>query len=218
MSTINVSSQQLIRETFPVGPLGCNCTILGDPIRKTAVVIDPGGNPELITACLEKHGLKLVEIIHTHAHLDHFLASGILKEQLGVPLILHEEDLFLWRAVRQQCRMFRIPEVDMPDPDSWLIDGYSIAVGDGVALHTPGHTPGSTTFLFEKDRLLITGDTLFLGSIGRTDLPGGDMSKMRTSLKKLCCLDDDLCVVPGHGEETTLENEKQFNPFIQQVI
>ena len=144
------NSTSLIRETFPVGPLQCNCTIIGDPVTKKAIVVDPGGNPELIMARLEKHGLKVVSIIHTHAHLDHFLASGQMKEKTGATLHLHREDQFLWDNLEMQCRMFGVPYTPVPAPDQWLADDEELACGCGVALHTPGHTPGSMSFWFAQ--------------------------------------------------------------------
>ena len=145
----------LIRETFPVGPLQCNCTIIGDPISKKAIVVDPGGNPELILARLDALGLKVVSIIHTHAHLDHFLASGQLKEKTGATLHLHKEDQFLWDNLEMQCQMFRVPYTPVPSPDRWLEHDEALACGCGVALHTPGHTPGSMSFWFADANLMI---------------------------------------------------------------
>lgn len=138
----------LIRETFPVGPLQCNCTIIGDPVSKKAIVVDPGGNHELILARLDALGLKVASIIHTHAHLDHFLASGQLKEKTGATLHLHKEDQFLWDNLEMQCQMFRVPYTPVPSPDRWLEHDEELACGCGVALHTPGHTPGSMSFWF----------------------------------------------------------------------
>lgn len=162
----------LIRETFPVGPLQCNCTIIGDPVTKKAIVVDPGGNPDLIMARLDALGLKVVSIIHTHAHLDHFLASGQMKEKTGATLHLHKEDQFLWDNLEMQCSMFGVPYTPVPAPDRWLADDEELACGCGVALHTPGHTPGSMSFWFAEAKLLIAGDTLFKRGVGRTDLWG----------------------------------------------
>lgn len=119
----------LIRETFPVGPLQCNCTIIGDPLTKKAIVVDPGGDPDLIMARLDKHGLKVVSIVHTHAHLDHFLASGQMKEKTGATLHLHEADRFLWDSLELQCRMFGVPYTPVPAPDRYLRDDEELACG-----------------------------------------------------------------------------------------
>lgn len=134
---MDTTSPTLIRETFPVGPLQCNCTIIGDPVTKKAIVVDPGGNHELILARLDALGLKVVSIIHTHAHLDHFLASGQLKEKTGATLHLHKEDQFLWDNLEMQCQMFGVPYTPVPSPDRWLADDEELACGCGVALHTP---------------------------------------------------------------------------------
>ena len=206
----------LIRETFPVGPLQCNCTIIGDPISKKAIVVDPGGNHELILARLDALGLKVVSIIHTHAHLDHFLASGQLKEKTGATLHLHKEDQFLWDNLEMQCQMFRVPYTPVPSPDRWLEDDEELACGCGVALHTPGHTPGSMSFWFADAKLLIAGDTLFKRGVGRTDLWGGDQATIVRSIKqRLYTLDEGATVVTGHGPDTRLGDEMRENPFVR---
>ena len=206
----------IIRETFPVGPLQCNCTIIGDPVSKKAIVVDPGGNPELIMAKLEAHGLKVVSIIHTHAHLDHFLASGQMKEKTGATLHLHKEDQFLWDNLEMQCGMFGVPYVPVPAPDQWLSDDQALDCGCGVALHTPGHTPGSMSFWFPEAKVLIAGDTLFRGGIGRTDLWGGDYPTIERSIKqRLYTLDEDATVVTGHGPDTRLGDEMRSNPYVR---
>ncbi len=209
-------NSSMIRESFPVGPLGCNCSIIGDQKTGHCVVVDPGGNPELIIEKVKSMRMTVVEIIHTHAHLDHFLASGILRTAWDVRLWLHKNDLFLWRAVELQCRMLQIPKVSMPDPSDWLYDDMALSVCNGICLHTPGHTPGSVSFWFEQDNLLISGDTLFQESIGRTDLPGGDHRAIQNSIReRLFSLPEAALVVPGHGPETCIGHEKQFNPFVQ---
>ena len=206
----------LIRETFPVGPLQCNCTIIGDPVSKTALVIDPGGDHQMILDRLDALGLKVVSIIHTHAHLDHFLASGEMKKATGATLHLHKEDQFLWDNLEMQCKLFGVPYVPVPAPDHWLRDDEALACGCGVALHTPGHTPGSMSFWFPQDKLLIAGDTLFRRGIGRTDLWGGDYRQIERSIReRLYRLDEEALVVTGHGADTTLGDEMRSNPFIR---
>ncbi|WP_394240171.1 MBL fold metallo-hydrolase [Halopseudomonas laoshanensis] len=210
------SSTALIRETFPVGPLQCNCTIIGDPVSKTALVIDPGGDHQMILDRLEVLGLKVVSIIHTHAHLDHFLASGEMKKATGATLHLHKEDQFLWDNLEMQCKLFGVPYVPVPAPDHWLRDDEALACGCGVALHTPGHTPGSMSFWFPQDKLLIAGDTLFRRGIGRTDLWGGDYRQIERSIReRLYRLDEEALVVTGHGADTKLGDEMRSNPFIR---
>lgn len=213
---MTIASTALIRETFPVGPLGCNCTIVGDPISKKALVIDPGGDHQLILDRLDVLGLKVVSIIHTHAHLDHFLASGEMKKATGATLHLHKEDQFLWDNLEMQCRMFGVPYTPVPAPDQWLTDDEELACCGGVALHTPGHTPGSMSFWFAGDRLLIAGDTLFRRGIGRTDLWGGDYRQIERSIRqRLYTLDEQAVVVTGHGPDTCLGEEIRENPFIR---
>lgn len=209
---------ELIFRTFPVPPLGCNCSILGDPVTKQAIVVDPGGAPEQILATLRDLGLTVVSILHTHAHFDHFLASGDIKAATGATLCLHEEDRALWDMLETQCRLFGVPYKPAPAPDYWLKDEEKILLGgvEGQALHTPGHTPGSLCFHFVRDRLLLSGDTLFRGGIGRTDLWGGDYDSIEHSIReRLYTLDEDTRVITGHGPETRIGVEKQSNAFVR---
>ena len=209
---------ELIVETLPVGHLKCNCTILGDPVSRKAIVVDPGGEAERLIERLLELDLQVERIIHTHAHLDHFLASGKLKEVTGAKLALHRDDLFLWDMLEDQCRIFGIPFEKPPPPDQWLEHEEEIEVKfvKCKALHTPGHTPGSMCFLFEKQKLLIAGDTLFQGSIGRTDLWGGDYQKIEESIReKLYTLDEDISVITGHGVSTSIGEEMRSNSFVR---
>ena len=206
---------KLIHESFATGPLQCNCSIIGDPISKKAIVVDPGGGADYILKFLHKHGLKLITIIHTHAHLDHILDAGVLREATGAPLKLHQDDLFLWNMVEDQCRMFGLAPRSLPDPDGWLRDDEDLGCCNGVTIHTPGHTPGSLSFWFERYKLLLAGDTLFQGSVGRTDLPGGSFDQLRSSIvHRLYTLDEDTTVITGHGSSTTIGEELRSNPFV----
>jgi len=209
---------ELIVETLPVGHLQCNCTILGDPVSRKAIVADPGGDSEMLIERLVELDLQVERIIHTHAHLDHFLASGKMKEATGAKLALHRDDLFLWDMLEDQCRVFGIPFEKPPPPDQWLEHEEEIDVKgvQGKALHTPGHTPGSMCFLFENQKLLIAGDTLFQGSIGRTDLWGGDYQQIEKSIQeKLYTLDEETVVITGHGESTNIGHEMRSNSFVR---
>ncbi|RTZ88689.1 MAG: MBL fold metallo-hydrolase [SAR324 cluster bacterium] len=213
-----MNDAEIIVETIPVGPLQCNCTILGDLVSRKAIVVDPGGDAEILLERLVELNLQVERIIHTHAHLDHFLASGKMKEATGAKLALHREDLFLWDMLEDQCRMFGIPFEPPPPPDQWLENEEEIDLNDlqGKALHTPGHTPGSMCFLFESQKLLIAGDTLFQGSIGRTDLWGGDFKKIEKSIQeKLYTLDEETSVITGHGESTSIGHEMRANSFVR---
>lgn len=213
-----MNDTDIIVETIPVGPLQCNCTILGDLVSRKAIVVDPGGDSEILLERLVELNLQVDRIIHTHAHLDHFLASGKMKEATGAKLALHREDLFLWDMLEDQCRMFGIPFEPPPPPDQWLENEEEIDLNNlqGKALHTPGHTPGSMCFLFESQKLLIAGDTLFQGSIGRTDLWGGDFKKIEKSIQeKLYTLDEETSVITGHGESTSIGHEMRANSIVR---
>jgi glyoxylase-like metal-dependent hydrolase (beta-lactamase superfamily II) len=208
----------MIRRTFSVPPLGCNCSILGDPITKQAIVVDPGGAHEHILKQVHDLGLTVVSILHTHAHFDHFLASGEMKKATGATLCLHPADRPLWDLLEVQCRMFGVPYVPVPAPEYWLQDDEKIVLGGvaGIAMHTPGHSPGSMCFWFEAENLLLAGDTLFRGGIGRTDLWGGDSHAIERSLReRLYSLPDGTHVVTGHGPDTHIGFEREYNPFVR---
>ncbi len=208
----------LIRKTFSVPPLGCNCSIIGDPVTKQAVVIDPGGAPERILHEVEALGLTVSHILHTHAHLDHFLASSEIKKSTGAAICLHQDDLQLWNNLELQCRVFGVSYVPALPPDHWLMDEEKVMLGQVpiVALHTPGHTPGSISFYLPNDKLVLAGDTLFRGSIGRTDLWGGNFEAIEQSIReRLYTLDDMTVVITGHGPDTEIGVEKEMNQFVR---
>jgi hydroxyacylglutathione hydrolase len=205
----------IIRKTFPVGPLQCNCTILGDSDSGIGYVFDPGGDSQRIMTTVESMGLKIIGIIHTHAHLDHILAAGEIHRKTGASVWLHRSDKILWDSLGFQCKMFNIPYVPVPDPDHWIEDEQELKCG-GSCIHTPGHTAGSTSFYFEDSRLLIAGDTLFQGSVGRTDLEGGSAGLLQKSIQqRLYKLDETATVITGHGPETTIGHEMRFNAFVR---
>lgn len=208
----------MIRKSFSVPPLGCNCSIIGDPVTKRAIVVDPGGAPERILREAQDLGLTVVSVLHTHAHFDHFLAAGEIKKATGATLCLHPDDRDLWRMLDVQCRVFGVPYVPVPPPDYWLQDEEKILVGglEGLALHTPGHTPGSMSFHFPAEKLLLAGDTLFRGGIGRTDLWGGDFDAIERSIReRLYTLDETTRVITGHGPDTEIGLERESNPFVR---
>jgi len=208
----------MILKTFPVPPLGCNCSIIGDPVTKRAIVVDPGGAHERILKDVQDLGMTVVSILHTHAHFDHFLASGEMKKATNAALCLHPDDRKLWEMLEIQCRMFGVPYAPVPLPDYWLQDEEKLIVGgiEGIALHTPGHTPGSMSFHFPAENLLLAGDTLFRGSIGRTDLWGGDFEAIERSIReRLYRLDETTRVITGHGPETLIGIERESNAFIR---
>ena len=206
---------KIIRKTFPVGPLQCNCTIIGDTETGIGYVFDPGGDAQRIMATVESMGLKIIGIIHTHAHLDHILAAGEIQRKTGAPIWVNRSDMFLWDTVEMQCRMFGVPYTPVPDPDHWIEDEQELECG-GSCIHTPGHTPGSTSFYFEDSSLLIAGDTLFQGSIGRTDFEGGDAGLLVKSIQqRIYKLDESATVITGHGPKTTIGQEMRFNAFVR---
>jgi hydroxyacylglutathione hydrolase len=208
----------MILESFPVGPLRCNCTILGDEVTHEALVVDPGDNIPEILSRLQKHGLTLRQIVITHAHIDHVGGAVLLRKATGAPVFLNQEDLGLLGMMEMQAGWLGVPTPEVAPPDASADDGVSIGLINlpGEVLHTPGHTPGSICLHFPAQELLLAGDTLFAGSIGRTDLPGGDGRQILRSLReRLVVLPDATRVLPGHGLETTIGEEKQSNPFLQ---
>ena len=204
----------MIVETFPVGILQCNCTILGSEQTREAIVIDPGDDIPFVLSRLKSHGLTPKYVIATHGHIDHVGGFSELKEGTGAPVYLHKDDLFLYQALEMQAQM-----VGIPTPVETLIDGH-LDEGDEIGMgeiklrvvHTPGHTPGSICFHSDEgDAHLFAGDTLFMGSIGRTDLWGGSLDQIMDSLRgKLVTLPDETIVIPGHGPATTIGREKRL--------
>jgi hydroxyacylglutathione hydrolase len=208
----------MILESFPVGPLRCNCTILGDEVTHEAIVVDPGENIPEILSRLQKHGLTLRQIVVTHAHIDHVGGAALLKKLTGAPVFLNKRDLGLLNSMEMQAGWLGVATPEVAPPDASADDGMPVGLAalPGEVIHTPGHTPGSICLLFPEQHLLFAGDTLFAGSIGRTDLPGGDGRQILRSLRdRLLVLPDTTRVVAGHGPETTIGDERQSNPFLQ---
>lgn len=212
----------ILRETFPVGPLQCNCTILADGDTKEAIVIDPGGDENLIAERLHHYDLTVRAIVHTHAHLDHIWATRDVKEAHGGEIGLHKDDLFLYEGLAMQAAMFGWRARPVAPVDRFLEHGDEIRFGKrkALVLHTPGHTPGSVCFELRDDETgetwLFSGDTLFARGIGRTDLWGGDYDQIVRSIReRLYTLPPDTVVVPGHGPRTTIGEEAAKNPFVR---
>lgn len=205
-------------DTFPVGPLGCNCSIVADPVTRQALVIDPGDEPDLILDVLAKNELTPIALLHTHAHLDHVGVSALLSRITGAPILLHGGDVPLYENLLAQAAAFGFA-IDPPGAvDRLLVHGETVSCGSGVleVIHTPGHTPGSLCFRLAGDHpILFSGDTLFRRSIGRTDLWGGSTPQILDSIRqRLLTLPGDLTVLPGHGDETTIAEEARANPFV----
>jgi len=205
------------RETFPVGPLQCNCSILYDEDAKDATVVDPGGDLSKIISFLAARGLKLRQVVVTHAHLDHIAGAKLLSEQTGAPVFYHQADLFQLSWMEQQAAWMGVPTPTVAAPDESAEEGMRLVVGSetGQVLHTPGHTEGSVSLYFPESSLLLAGDTLFRGGIGRTDLPGGDGALILRSIReKLLVLPEETTVIAGHGASTSIGREAKDNPFL----
>ena len=208
----------MILETFPVGPLACNCTLLGDEETAEAIVIDPGDEVTSIQKRLAKHGLKLKQILVTHAHIDHIGGALKLKQLTGAPIFFNEKDLPQLKLMEMQAGWLGIDTPETAPPDESLSDGLLVGLSRFPAevIHTPGHTQGSVCLHFAPLKLLVAGDTLFAGSIGRTDLPGGNFDQIIDSVgTRLMALPDETKVLPGHGPSTTIGEERKSNPFIK---
>jgi glyoxylase-like metal-dependent hydrolase (beta-lactamase superfamily II) len=211
----------MILETFPVGPLQCNCTILGDEEAGEAIVIDPGDEVTNIHRRLSTLGLKLKQILITHAHIDHVGGALKLKRLTGAPILLNQDDLPQLKIMAMQAAWLGIDTPETAPPDETLSDGLTVGLARYPAqvIHTPGHTQGSVCLHFAPLNLLIAGDTLFAGSIGRTDLPGGNPYQILDSIRnRLLALPGETRVFPGHGPATTIGTEKLGNPFLHNVI
>ncbi len=207
----------MIHEIFPVGPLACNCSILADETRLRATVVDPGEDIEKILAVLKRHHLTVEQIIITHAHIDHVGGAAQLKRLTGAPIYMNQKDLPLLNMMDVQAGWLGVaaPEVAAPDVDASDLLALRIAEQPAQVMHTPGHTEGSICLHLPEPQLLLAGDTLFAGSIGRTDLPGGDRKKILRSLQeRILTLPDSTRVVPGHGVPTTIGEERETNPFL----
>ena len=208
----------MIHEILPVGPLECNCSIIADENTREAMVIDPGDDVAEIQAILQKHGVRVKQIVITHAHIDHVGGAMKLRAATGAPILLNQNDHALLKMLGMQAAWLGMSTPEEVEVDSNLTDADKVEAGALVAnvMHTPGHTEGSICLYFPAEQKLIAGDTLFAGSIGRTDLPGGSFDKIIRSLhQKVLSLPDETIVVPGHGPLTTIGNERESNPFLQ---
>ncbi|HET7891881.1 MAG TPA: MBL fold metallo-hydrolase [Candidatus Sulfotelmatobacter sp.] len=207
----------MIHEIIPVGPLQCNCSIIGDESTREAMVIDPGDDIQNVLGLLRKHNLLVKQIIITHAHIDHVGGAMKLRAATGAPILLNQNDYDLLKMLDIQAAWIGVPTPGNVEIDHSLSPGETVTAGSLTAsvLHTPGHTQGSICLYFPAEQKLIAGDTLFAGSIGRTDLPGGSMQKILQSLHNtVLALPDETVVVPGHGPLTTIGEERETNPFL----
>jgi glyoxylase-like metal-dependent hydrolase (beta-lactamase superfamily II) len=209
----------MIHEILPVGPLQCNCSVIGDETSHEAIVIDPGDDIDDVLALVRKHHLQVKQIVVTHAHIDHVGGAMKLRAATGAPILLNQNDYALLKMLDVQAAWIGVAAPEKVQIDQNLADADTVKAGSLAAqvLHTPGHTEGSVCLYFPAEKKLIAGDTLFAGSIGRTDLPGGSYEKILHSLhQRVLALPDETIVVPGHGPLTTIGEERESNPFLQE--
>ncbi len=207
----------MIHKILPVGPLQCNCSIIGDETSHEAMVIDPGDDIEDILAVIRDNKLTVKQIVITHAHIDHVGGAMKLRAQTGAPILLNQNDYALLKMLDVQASWLGMTSPGPVAIEASIGDGDAVQTGDLKAnvLHTPGHTEGSVCLYFPTQQMLIAGDTLFARSIGRTDLPGGSFEKIMRSLHdRVLTLPDETVVIPGHGPKTTIGEEREDNPFL----
>lgn len=207
----------MFHKIFPVGALQCNCSVIGDEQTREAMVIDPGDQVDEILGILGQHNLTLKHIVITHAHIDHIGGAMKLKAATGAPVLLNQNDQALLKMLDMQAAWIGMRPPGEVKVDQSVKDGDSLKTGNITTniIETPGHTEGSICLFFPQEKKLIAGDTLFAGSIGRTDLPGGSYEKIMRSLHtRVLALPDDIQVVPGHGPLTTIGEERRTNPFL----
>lgn len=207
----------MIFETVVVGPLGVNCFILGCLETKEGVVVDPGGDTDAIRAAIARLGLKVRFVINTHGHFDHVGGNAAIVAATGAELLIHEADAPWLSKASSSAAMYGMSSANSPQPDHFLEEGMSLLFGrHGIrVIHTPGHTAGGCSLYLEGEGIVITGDTLFAESVGRTDLAGGSHETLMESIKgKLLTLPADTRVYPGHGPSTTIGHERRHNPYL----
>ena len=215
---ITPTIRHMIFESFPVGMLACNCTLIGDEQTREAIIIDPGDEISRIHKRLTELGLTLKQILITHAHIDHVGGALRLKKLTGAPIYMNENDLELLAMMQEQADWLGVEAPETTPPDLSLPEGAIVGLSSFPArvLHTPGHTQGSICLHFAPLKLLVAGDTLFAGGIGRTDLPGGNFEQILDSIRaRLLALPDETRVLPGHGPLTTIGEERRSNPFLR---
>lgn len=207
----------MIIKRLIVGPLEENMYIIWNETTKEAIVVDPGDEPDRIIELIKDNGLKVDSIICTHGHFDHVGAVGDIKKATGAKVLMHKEDVETYKTAKDQAALWGCDVDDIPEPDGFLEEGDDVQVGDinFKVLHTPGHSPGGICLYGEG--AVITGDTIFQGSVGRTDFPGGSIEELKESFKRLLELPEDTKVFSGHGPETTIGREREENFFVREL-
>lgn len=207
----------MVIKSVVVGPLEVNCFIIADDITKDAIVIDPGDEPDRILDLIKENKFKIKYIVCTHAHFDHVGAVSDLKKETGAEIVIHRDELEIYQGARDQGTFWGYELDPLPEPDIFINEGDKLEIGNlrFEILHTPGHSPGGIC-LYGKG-IVITGDTLFAGSVGRTDFYGGDMNNLKKSFLRLMSLPPDTKVFPGHGPSSTIKEEKTDNFFMDEV-
>ena len=208
-------TDKIVLEKMVVGPLAANCYLIGCAKSKEAIIVDPGDEGQRILSKIEEGDWKVKYIVDTHGHFDHTGANGTLKEGTSAPLLIHRDDAALLETQQQHAASYGVLVPASPEPDRLLCDGEVLMVGELSIdiIHTPGHSPGG--ICLNCGNILIVGDTLFASSIGRTDLPGANYHTLIDSIKsRLLTLDDSVRVYPGHGEDTTIGEERIHNQFL----
>lgn len=208
---------RLLIDSIVVSPFQTNCYVVACPETKEGIIIDPGDEPERILTVVEFHQIKVNAIVATHGHLDHVLGVKGVKEATGAPFLLPELDLPMARDAHIHAKFYNWIAAPAPEPDGFLEEGQVLNVGRVVfkVLHLPGHTPGHIALHWEgEDSCVFSGDVLFAGSVGRTDLPGGNWETLQQSLKRLMALPDETIIYPGHGRMTTIGEERRYNPSV----
>ena len=209
--------EAMILKILAVGPLQCNCSIIGDESTHEAMVIDPGDDIEDVLAIIRQYNLQVKQIVITHAHIDHVGGAMKLRAATAAPILLNQNDYALLKMLDVQASWIGVAPPGDVAIEASIGDGESLETGGLKAnvMHTPGHTEGSVCLYFPAEKLLIAGDTLFARSIGRTDLPGGSFEKIMRSLRdRVMTLPDNTVVIPGHGPRTTIGEEREENPFL----
>lgn len=207
----------MILKRLAVGPLETNAYIVGDEETGQAIIVDPGDEPDRILDEVKQAGLTVQSVICTHAHFDHIGAAGDIKKETGAKILLHKSDLETYGLAKDQAAFWGCSIDDLPEPDDYLDEGDEIRAGKlrFTVLHTPGHSKGGICLLGEG--VILTGDTIFQGSVGRTDFPGGSIDELKKSFKRIIDLPEKTKIYCGHGPESTVGNERKFNFFVNEL-